>query len=140
MSRAVAVVVALALVATGCGGGGDSAKSDPDAARAAVTDFAKAFGAGDGKRACALLTSAGRTAFLKRVKVLTSTSDCPTAIKRVHDAAGGQVTQAFAQAKVSAVTVKGSSASAQLTATGHSTDVALAKEGGSWKLTSVPGL
>jgi hypothetical protein len=137
--RAPALVAALALSVVGCGGGGGG-KPDPEAAQAAVTEFAKAFGSGDGKTACDLLTPAGRTAFVKRVKVLTSSTDCPTAMKRVHDAAGGQVTQAFAVAKVSSVKVTGSTATAQLTATGHSTPVALTKADGAWKLTGVPGL
>ena len=132
-----AIILAAALAIGGCGGGGSDSGGDP---KAAVEGFAKAFGAGDGKQACDLLTPAGRTAFLKRVRTLAGTNDCPTAIKRVHDAAGAQVTGAFASAKVSAVKVSGSTGTATLTAAGHSTTVRLAKEGGAWKLEGVPGI
>lgn len=138
-SRAAALVAAAALFATGCGGGGDSS-SDPKPAGAAVTEFAKAFGAGDGSKACDRLTSAAQTAFVKRVQVLSPARDCPTAIKRVHDAAGPQVTSAFSTATVSGVKLKDDTATARLTAAGHSTLVRLEKQDGSWRLTAVPGV
>jgi hypothetical protein len=130
-----AVLIALVLTASGCGG-----KSDSEAARAAVTGFTKAFGKGDGAKACKLLTPAARDAFLKRVKVLTGTSDCAKALKGVHDAAGRQVTDAFEAAKVSDVEIKGSNATAKVTASGASTTVGLKKQGDKWLLTGVPGV
>jgi Tfp pilus assembly protein PilW len=137
-ARRTAAFAAAALLAAGCGGGTSS--SSPDAAGVAVTDFSKAFGAGDGSKACDRLTSAAQAAFVKRVQVLSPAPDCPTAIKRVHDAVGGQVTGAFAAAKASDVKVKGDTATARLTAAGHSTLVRLEKQDGSWRLTSVPGV
>jgi hypothetical protein len=131
--------VAVAVAVGGCGGGGGNRSSGGDP-KAAVEGFAKAFGAGDGTRACDLLTTAARGAFLKRVHTLAGTNSCPTAIKRVHDAAGSQVTSAFAAAKVTGVKLHGSTGTATLTASGHSTSVGLAKEGGSWRLTGVPGI
>jgi hypothetical protein len=136
--RRAATLAATVLVAAGCGGG--DASSQPDAAGTAATAFAKAFGAGDGAKACDRLTSGAQAAFVKRVQVLTPARDCPTAIKRVHDAAGGQVTGAFSAAKVSDVKVKGEVATARLTAAGHSTVVRLEKQGEKWRLTSVPGV
>jgi hypothetical protein len=136
---AAAFAAAVVLLAAGCGGSGDSS-SEPDAAGAAVTEFAKAFGASDGARACDRLTSAAQATFIKRVQVLTPARDCPTAIERVHDAAGAQVTGAFSTAKASDVKVKGDVATARLTAGGHSTLVRLEKQGGRWRLTSVPGV
>jgi Tfp pilus assembly protein PilW len=132
-------VLAGTVLVAGCGGGGGSTPG-PAAAGAAVTGFSRAFGAGDGAKACGLLTSAAQAAFVKRVQVLAPTSDCPTAIKRVHDAAGTQVTGALAAAKVSAVKVNGNAATATLTAAGHSTTVGLAMQDGAWKLTGVPGI
>jgi hypothetical protein len=134
----VALVLLVALAASGCGGG--SEQPDPDAARSAVSDFAEAFGAGDGGKACDLLTSTAQAAIVQRVKVLVAATDCPTAIQRLHDAAGSQVTSAFAAAKVTDVQVKGDTATARLTSSGHSTSVALMKQGGDWKLTGVPGI
>ena len=134
----MALVLLVALAAGGCGGG--NASPDPEAARSAVSGFVKAFGAGDGGKACDLLTSTAQAAIVKRVKVLAAASDCPTAIERLHDAAGSEVAGAFASAKVSDVRVTGDSATAQLTAEGHSTPVSLTKEDGDWKLTGVPGI
>jgi hypothetical protein len=137
-SAAAALALIAALGAGGCGEG--KSQSDPDAARAAVSGFSSAFGSGDGSKACDLLTPAAQAAIVKRVKVLTAANDCPTAIKRLHDAAGSQVTSAFATARVSDVQVKGAGATARLTAAGHSAPVALTKQDGDWKLTGVPGL
>jgi hypothetical protein len=110
------------------------------AAGAAVTGFSRALGAGNGAQACGLLTTAAQAAFVRRVQALGPTRDCPAAIKRVHDAAGSQVSAAFSLATVSDVRVTGNSATALLTASGHSTLVRVAKQDGRWKLTGVPGL
>ena len=138
MTRALAVVAVAAVALAGCGGG--KKQSPEQTARGAVQGFAKAFGDGDGKKACSLLTKSAGTAFVTRAKPLTHANDCPTAIKRVHDEAGGVVTQAYAAAKVGKVTVTGSKATAQVKAGGAATTVGLVKEGGKWKLTGVPGL
>jgi ketosteroid isomerase-like protein len=134
-AAAVAAILLLAAALGGCGG-----ESDPDAARKAVSDFSKAFAAGDGDRACKLLTPDAQAEFVKRVKALTKASDCPAALRRVSQAAGSQVTGAFRTAKVSDVQVKGSSATAKLTAGKATTTVGLAKSDGKWRLTGVPGL
>jgi hypothetical protein len=106
-----------------------------------VTSFAKALGAGDGRRSCALLTSGAQAAFLKRVQALVPTRDCPTAIERIHAAAGAQAAAAFSAAKVIGTPrVRGDSATVILSAAGHSTTVAVKKQGGAWKLAAVPGL
>jgi hypothetical protein len=105
-----------------------------------VLGFAKAFGSGKADEACALLTGDARTAFLRRVQTLVPTRECAVAMKRVHDEAGSNVTQAFATATVSNVKVNGGSATATLTAAGHSTSVGLAQQGGKWRLTGVPGI
>jgi hypothetical protein len=122
----------------GCGGGGKKVP-DTQAAGAAVTGFAKAFGSGDGKTACDLLTPAARAAFVKRVQGLATTRDCATGMVKVHDAAGADVNAAFSAATVSNVKVTGDSATATLTASGHSTSVSLARQGGKWRLNGVPG-
>ena len=140
-SRAVATLAVAAAILGGCGGGSGSDKAvpDPQAVSTAVADFAHAFGAGDGAKSCDLLTPAARTAFVKRVHGLVGSTDCATGIKRLHDQAGTQVTSAFSTAKVGTVKVSGATATAELTASGHSTTVRLAKLGGAWKLTALPG-
>jgi hypothetical protein len=136
---AVAAAASLAVALAGCGGGGQRVPSS-DEASAAVLGFAKAFGAGKGDEACALLTDDARAAFLKRVQALVRTKDCTVAMNKVHDEAGDSVTQAFTSATVSHVKVNGGSATATLTAAGHSTSVGLAEQDGKWKLTGVPGI
>lgn len=137
--RRRAAVAALLVLLAGCGGGGRHVP-DSDAASAAVLGFSKAFGAGNAKEACDLLTADARAAFLKRVQALIATKDCAVAMTKVHDEAGADVNQAFARATVSNVRLKGTSATATLTASGHSTTVGLLKQGGDWKLTGVPGV
>jgi hypothetical protein len=137
--RRRAAVAAIAVLLAGCGGGGQRVP-DSDAASATVLGFAKAFGAGKGDDACALLTADARAAFLKRVQALVPTKDCAVAMTKVHDEAGQDVTDAFAGATVSNVKVTGGAATATLTAAGHSTTVGLADQDGKWKLTGVPGV
>jgi hypothetical protein len=138
MVRAAAVLATLALVMTSCGGGKPVPASE--AAAHVVTDFAKAFGTGDGQKACDLLTPAARSTFLKKSHAVAPTTDCVAAMKRVHDLAGASVTGAFTTATVSGVKVTGATATATLTANGHSAPVYLARQGGDWKLTGVPGI
>lgn len=140
LAAALATLMVLAALVGGCGGGSAKAPSDAEAASAAVRGFATAFGTGKGGDACDLLTKDAQAAFLRRVQDLVRTSDCATAMTKVHDEAGSDVTQAFATATVSAVHVSGTTGMATLTASGHSTTVGLVKQGGDWKLTGVPGI
>ena len=139
---AAALAAAVLISAGGCGGGsgGGQRVPDSDAARAAVLGFAKAFGSGDAKGACDLLTGDARAAFLRRVQVIVRTTDCAVAMTKVHDEAGDNVAQAFTTATAGDVRLHGGAATVTLTASGHSTAVGLAKQGGSWKLTGVPGI
>jgi hypothetical protein len=125
------------VVLGGCGGGDEERPSDPGAA---VTSFTKAFASGDGAKACDLLTAAARDAFVERAATATGSKDCATSMKRVHDLAGSSVTGPFGSATVSEVKVTGATATAKLTAAGHSTTVTLSKDGDRWKLNSVPGI
>jgi hypothetical protein len=142
VSKALAAALAVAALAlaaiplAGCGGD-EKKPADPGAA---VSNFAKAFATGDGATACDLLTTAARDAFVKRAQNATGAQDCPTSMKRVHDLAGSSVTGPFATATVTEVKTSGDSATAKLTAAGHSTTVNLAKEDGEWKLGGVPGI
>jgi hypothetical protein len=138
-AAAATAALALALALAGCGGGGDDAESSSDPA-ATVTTFTKAFASGDGAQACEQLTTEARDAFVKRAATATGSKDCATSMKRVHDLAGSSVTGPFAAATVSDVKITGSTATAKLTAAGHSTVVRLSKEDESWKLAGVPGI
>ena len=124
---------------TGCGGGGES-KPDSQAAADAVAGFTKAFAAGDGAKACSLLTPAAAQAFTKRAQTATGARDCPTSMKRVADLAGSSVTEPLSKATVGEVKVTGNSATTSVSAGGHSTTVTLSKQDGAWKLNGVPGI
>ena len=138
--RAALAAVLAALAIGGCGGGDKKASSDPGAVQSRVAEFSKAFGAGNGKQTCELMTPGAQAAFVKRVKSLIPVKDCPEAIAAVHGEASAEVNLAFSDAKVSGVKVTGDSATAVLTASGHSATAKLVKQGGTWKLTGVPGI
>jgi hypothetical protein len=137
VKRASSALVVLALLA-GCGGGGNKG-SDQQQVTTAVTDWAHAFGKGDGARACELLTPGARDAFVARISSLVGTRDCADAIGKLPSVAGAAVTGPFQTAKVDQVKVTGDSATARLTAAGHSAPVTLTKQDGDWLLTHVPG-
>jgi hypothetical protein len=105
----------------------------------AVTDFAHAFGKGDGATACKLLTPGARDAFVARISTLVGTRDCAAAIGKLPAVAGANVTGPFQTATVDSVKVTGESATARLVAGGHSATVTLQKRDGDWLLTGVPG-
>jgi hypothetical protein len=134
-------VAAVVLALASCGGGDDGPKvPDSKAAADTITAFTKAFAAGDGAKACGLLTTGARDAFVKRAEVATGSKQCPEAMARVHDLAGSSVTGPLAAATVSDVKVAGATATAQITASGHATTVTLSKQDGDWKLNGVPGI
>jgi hypothetical protein len=135
-----ALAVAGALVALcGCGGGGSSS-SNTDDVHAVTENFAKAFGAGDGKTACTLLTPGGQAAFVKQVGAPLGVKDCAGAVAAAHGEAKAELNLDFSGATVQSVKVSGSTASAVVSAGGRSLPASLSKSGGSWKLTAVPGL
>jgi hypothetical protein len=134
---ALAALAATAVFAAGCGGSGKG--SDQEQVSAAVTDFAHAFGKGDGGRACALLTPGARDAFVSRIATIVGTRDCAEAIGKLPAVAGANVTAPFQTATVDAVKVSGDAATARLTVSGHSAPVSLQKRNGDWLLTRVPG-
>jgi hypothetical protein len=138
VKRASSALAVLALLVTGCGGGGDKG-SDQEQVTAVVTDFAHAFGKGDGAKACKLLTPGARDAFVSRISTLVGTRDCESAIGKLPAVAGANVTGPFQTAKVDGVKVTGGTATARLTAAGHSAEVTLQKRDGDWLLTRVPG-
>jgi hypothetical protein len=137
--RAAATSALVAALLAGCGGGGDK-QPDPERVTAATTDYAHAFGSGDGSKACALLTPGARDSLVQRVVSLVGTNDCAQAVNKLQSLAGPNVTGQFRTAKASSPTVTGDKATATLTAGGHATQVTLQKVDGDWLLTRAPGL
>ena len=124
----------------GCGGSGSSNASSNDDVRAVTQNFVKAFGAGDGKTACTLLTPAGQAAFVKKVGGALGVKDCVAAVAAAHGEAAAELNLDFSGASVKSVKVNGSTASAVVSAGGRSLNARLSSAGGSWRLVSVPGL
>jgi hypothetical protein len=137
VNRAASGALVAVLLLAGCGGSDKG--SDQEQVTTAVTDFAHAFGKGDGTKACNLLTPGARDAFASRISTLVGTRDCAEAIGKLPSVAGAEVTGPFQTAKVDQVKVTGDNATARLTAAGHSAPVRLQKRGGDWLLTRVPG-
>jgi len=134
-SRAVAIV--LAILAAGCGGGDDA--PDSEQVTRAVSDYAHAFGSGDGDKACALLTPGARDAFTSRVSSLVGTRDCAGAVDKLQTVAGPNGTGPFQDATASGAKVEGDTATVTLKAGGASEQVKLEKRDGDWLLTRAPG-
>ena len=130
-------LTAAAVFAAGCGE--DEQRADPQDAAAAVTEYARAFGAGDGERACSLLTPAAKEAFTTRVSTRVGTRDCPEAVEKLQAVAGPNVTGPFQEAKASEPRVEGSTATVKLEAGSGAEDVKLELHDGEWLLTRAPG-
>ena len=137
--RRALAIAAVAVALAGCGGGGSSSSSTDDA-RAVTESFVKAFGAGDGKTACTLLTPAGQTAFVKQVGGALNVKDCAGAVAAAHGEAAAELNLDFSGASVRSVSVNGDSGTAVVRAGSRSLQAHLSNAGGSWKLTAVPGL
>ena len=135
-----AATAALAVPLAGCGGRGGDERPDPEAVIAAATDYARAFGSGDGDRACELLTPGARDSLVKRVSSLVGTSDCAEAVQKLQTLAGPNVTGQFRTAKATSPIVTGDKATATLTAGRSATQVTLEKRDDDWLLTRAPGL
>src|SRR5688500_7515904 len=99
MRRRLATSAAAAALLAACGD--EEKRSDPEQVTTAVTEYAHAFGRGDGDRACARLTEGAQEAFTKRVSTLVGTNDCAEAIEKLQAAAGPNVTGPFQDAKAS---------------------------------------
>jgi hypothetical protein len=131
----------VAVALSGCGGGGGgSSSSSSDDVRAVTENFVKAFGAGDGKTACTLMTPGGQAAFVKQVGGPLGVRDCAKAVEAAHGEAGAELNLDFSGASVKSVTVNGDAATAVVSAGKRSLAAKLSNAGGSWKLTGVPGL
>jgi ketosteroid isomerase-like protein len=140
--RVALAAAAVAVAVSGCGGGGGSSASSSDSSdvRATVTNFVKAFGAGDGKTACTLMSPEAQAAFVQQVRGPLKVQDCADAVAAAHGEAAAELNLDFSGASVRDVKVNGDTASAVVSAHGRSLPANLSKAGGSWKLTAVPGL
>lgn len=138
--RAASAAAVAAVALAGCGGGGGDKPPDSEQVITATTDFAHAFGSGDGAKACSLLTPGGRAALVTRVSSLVGTRDCAEAVQKLQTLAGPNVTAPFESATAAGANVSGDRATATLTANGHATQVTLEKHGDAWLLSRAPGL
>ena len=131
--RTAAALVASVLVLSGCGG-----DSDEDEIRSTLETYVEAFVAGDGKRACELMTEETRAEFVNKVSVLSRTGDCGRSVRVVRTLAGDATAKALQGAKIEDVKVDGDSATATLVASGNRAPSKLAKVDGEWRISGVP--
>src|SRR3712207_9495113 len=112
--RIAAIALVACLTAAGCG------ESDEDRIRTAITDYYKAFAAGDGEKACAQLSDKARDQFTLRSKA----PGCPAAVaaaverpdvKKFRDRLG--------DVNIQGVDVNGRTATADVSAIGATTRV-----------------
>ena len=134
MTRVAAVAALAALALGGCGGG-----DEKDEVRSAIQAYLDSFVKGDAERTCSLMTAKTRREFVRGARSLTPTNDCATATIAVRDAAGRKAIEALRDARISNVRIEGSSATARLRASSGESVATLTKEGGEWKVSSVPG-
>jgi hypothetical protein len=136
--RRLPPLAALALVVLGgCGGGGDSGAKVPDdvAARGQLAAYLAAFYRGDGKAACALLTSRAQTG-LRGESLRIKPPDCAGAIREL-----ASTSRRLHSPKIG-VRVSGDRASATVRAArpAYQSGALLQKQNGKWLIAYPPGL
>jgi hypothetical protein len=136
-SRTASAAAVAALALAGCGD--DERRSDPEQVTAVATEYAHAFGKGDGEAACSRLNEAAQEEFTKRVSTLVGTRDCAEAVEKLQAAAGPNVTGPFQEAKASDPQIEGDTATVKLMAGTGTEEVKLEKVDGEWLLTHAPG-
>jgi hypothetical protein len=119
------LLAAVALFAAGCGG-----SSDQDQAKSAVEDYLAAVTKGDGDKACSLITDQTKK------NIERGGRKCGETISALNKGPGRSVLQAFKDAKVENVKVKGDRATADIKVKTLTQPTNLRKEGGKWKLDS----
>jgi hypothetical protein len=105
MSKSVVALAACCLALSACGGGG----SDEDQARAAATDFTRAFVDGDMDKACELMTGNAKRQIVQAGAALGG-GDCPKIMKAARGLMDKGELDEIRHYKVDSVTVKGDTA------------------------------
>jgi hypothetical protein len=118
----VSALAALTVSAAGCGSSA-SHGSDPSSV---VKSFFAAAGAGDGKRACALLTAEEQS------KVVTG-GTCVQEMSRF----GAALAQQLRGLRLGSASVHGQTATVRVTTPSKSTTVTLHRRGGGWVISSL---
>ncbi len=120
----VVVVASLALGAAACA----RLKSEEDKAKAVVEDYLKAVTAGDGDNACQKVTEATKK------NIERGGRSCGETISALNAGPGKSVLEAFKEAKVENVKLKGDRGMADIKVKGLTQKTNLRKENGTWKL------
>jgi hypothetical protein len=121
---------AASLAFAGCG------KSDEDKVKETVTSYINALSAGDGNKACGLVSAAAAN----QIKTQSKAKDCASAIETFTKSSdGAAVKAAFKAAKVEKIQVKGKKATATIRVASQTAPLPLEKDGDNWKLSSVGG-
>jgi hypothetical protein len=132
MKRTALPVIAAIIAVAGCGG--TNSISDRDRVRDIVQQYFGATAGGDGNKACRLLAEQARTGFAARLDVPPA-RDCEANVRKV-----ARRSVPLRSTQVSQVVIAGDEATARVTSARppYSSSVALAREGGSWKLLYLP--
>ena len=134
-------IVCFAIVALACGwllmGPSPKEPNQVPAVKQTVDAYVRAFSVGDGQEACSLLTEAARQAVVG-MSAKVGAKDCPSAMVNTRQIGGPQVRAIVRKIRVRKVDVKGSTAKVTLRAAGQDTIAELEKDGGDWKIASLP--
>ena len=122
----MAIATLLVLLLAACGG-----PSDEEQIRTTLRDYYTAFAAGDGKKACDQLAAEVRDEFTLRSRA----PGCAAAIERAARRPDvKRYARQLGEARVQSVEVHGNKATAQVSAIGATTEVALVKQDDRWKI------
>ncbi len=129
-----------ATLAAGCAAAafslGGCGKSDEDKVKETVNSYIDALSAGDGDKACGLVSESAA----KQIKTQSKAKDCATAIESfTKSSEGAAVRSAFKAAKVEKIKVDGKKATATIRVASQTAPLPLEKDGDNWKLSSVGG-
>ncbi len=127
LARRTVLALGAATLIAACGG------SPADDVRSAITGYYQAFASADGSGACSKLSSKTRTA----LQQAAGGRSCSAAIvQAAHQPNFTQIRPRLKDAKVSAIKIAGSTATAQVSLGAVHVPVSLVKEGGDWKIES----
>jgi len=141
LRASVAGACAVAAALAGCGGPADTGARDEPGARAAVSRYFAALGAGDARGACAQMTpeSRERLGEVGAEALELHGRSCPATIRRILASPGGPRLRAVSRsARITAL--EREEGAVRVRVTGVGTPVELVRDGGAWLIRSEPAM
>ena len=125
------VLLTLVTLAAGCGSSGDGKPVPPDASvRTTVERFYAAYGRGDGRSACALLTASAQTAYAQEAGAIADGIPCAELVESYSS----QLVDATPEVKDIRVNGDTATANVDLGESQIAQRVTLTRSGSSWKI------